>query len=61
MTKTDLVFDTSVYLPFDHLVRLPAREYLIGYFAVFQYMRMRYMGQAIYMEGKGVRDVDVET
>jgi hypothetical protein len=53
MTKAELVFDTSVYLPIDHLVRLLAREYLIGYFALFQYMRMRSMGQAIYMEGKG--------
>jgi len=55
MTKTGLVFDTPVCLPFDHLVRLLAAEYLIEYFVVFQYMRTRNTGQAIYMERKGGR------
>ena len=61
MTKTDLVLETSVYIPFNNHVRLLAAEYLIGYFAVFRYLRMGNMGQAIYMEGKGVRDFDAET
>jgi len=61
MTKTDLVLETSVYFPFSHRVRLLAAEYLIGYFVVFQYVRMRHMGQVMYMVGKGLRDFDGET
>ena len=61
MTKTDLVVETFVCFTFSHRVQLLAAEHLIGYFGVFQYMRMRNMGQATYMEGNGVRDFDGET
>ena len=61
MTKTDLVLETSVYFPFIHLERLLAAEYLNGYFRLFHCIWMTNMGQAIYMEGKGVRDFDWET